>query len=564
MVQYFDLPDLPKMEARNIEGLPAIPIRTEQWHEWSPEIAQIRADKAEQTETVWTGQRKAIENELRLIKTDGRYWHSVYGSIYNARPEEDNTSLTTEWDAWDDDPQDGGVIPFIPYPFQLYYWDFQLRAFRTKGPKGDVVVVKSRQMGMSNVACCIFAHSWMTRKTFQGRLLSRKEDLVDETNNPDSLFWKIKLNLSAQPSWILQHFAPGFDWRSDYMLASLTNPATMNHLAGESTNATAGRGGAAFAILLDEFAFMRGGHGIWTATRAASRHRIAVSTVNLAVGSHFYDLVHAEEPNRAAVIAFPHYLHPLQQGDWLEQERTRDTEAGIQTEVLMNFFGDESEFVYPALGTKTVGDYPYLPYMGPVFVAIDDGWTGHWAFHVIQYIESLGRHRIIDSYRNSRKVTDFYGSLFRGVYLDGHQYGEHEHDIIHLFRYLQNPIFVMDTHGKNVEQVAGMSVIERLASEWNIFVNVDYERREYKDRWQATAEIIPFTDWNDNPRVRTGLLNCRTYRWRKNEDGSQRITEDKEPLKNESSHDATAFEYYAGNFKAYKNIYVLGGAIAYE
>jgi hypothetical protein len=457
-----------------------------------------------------------------------------------------------------------GVIPFVPYPFQLYYWDAQHKAFRTRGPKGDVVVVKSRQMGLSNMACGIFSHAWMTRKVFQGRLLSRKEDLVDESNNPDSLFWKIKLQLQAQPKWILQHFAPGFDWRYDYMLASLTNPVTKNHLAGESTNATAGRGGAATAVLLDEFAFMRGGGGVWTATRAATRHRIAISTVSLEYGPHFYDLVNAEEPDRATVLAFPHYLHPYQDEKWLELERQRDTEAGIQQEVLMNFYGDESEFVYPGLAKKTVGNYPYLPYMGPVFVAIDDGWTGFWAFHVIQYIETMGQHRIVESYRNSRKVTDFYGSLFRGVYLDGHTYGEHEHAIIELFRYLQNPIFVMDTHGKNVEQVAGMSVIERLGSEWNIFVNVDYERREYKDRWQATAEIIPQTEWNDTPRVRQGLMDCRTYRWKKAPEGTERVTEDKEPIKNDSSHSATALEYYAGNFKLFKNIYVLGGQIAYE
>jgi hypothetical protein len=562
MTQFYELPDLPKLEAKNIEGLPAIPIRTNQWHEWAAEITEIRGKKAERTEEIWTGQKSAIEEEIRLVRKDGRYWQSVYGAIYQARPDEDDY-VDDDWNT-DGGETSGFILPFIPYPFQLYYWDFQHRAFRTKGPKGDVVVVKSRQMGLSNMACSIFSHAWMTKRPFQGRLLSRKEDLVDETNNPDSLFWKVKLQLSAQPKWILQHFAPGFDWRTDYMLASLTNPGNMNHLAGESTNATAGRGGAATAVLLDEFAFMRGGHGIWTAVRAATRHRIAISTVHLGMGTHFYDLVHAEEPGRAAVLRFPYYLHPDQDEAWLEQERMRDTEAGIQTEVLMNFFGDESEFVYPELGKKNVGDYPYLPYMGPVFVAIDDGWTGYWAFHVIQYIESIGRHRVIESYRNSRKVTDFYGSLFRGVYLDGHEYGDHEHKIIELFRYLQNPIYIMDTHGKNVEQVAGMSVIERLATQWNIFANVDYERREYKDRWQVTAKIIPFIDWNDTPRVRQALLDCRTYRWKKNEEGAERTTEDKEPIKNDASHSATALEYYAGNFDAWKGIYTVGGQIAYE
>jgi hypothetical protein len=562
MTQYYELESLPQLEARNIDGLPPIPIRTDQYHEWAGHVTEHRLRVWERTENIWSGQAAAIATELERIRKDGRYWQSVYGAIYQARPDEDNL-IGDDWE-YEDDEVNASIIPFIPYPFQLYYWDFQHRAFRTKGPKGDVVIVKSRQMGLSNMACAIFAHSWMTRRTFQGRLLSRKEDLVDETNNPDSLFWKIKLQLQAQPQWILNHFAPGFDWRYHYMLASLTNPYNQNHLAGESTNATAGRGGAATAILLDEFAFMRGGHGVWTATRAATRHRIAISTAHMGMGPAFYDLVHAEEPGRAAVLQFPHWLHPDQGPEWLEEERKRDTEAGIQTEVLMNFFGDESEFVYPEFSKQTPGDYPYLPYMGPVFVAIDDGFTGYWAFHIIQYIEAMGQHRIVDSYRNSRKPADFYGALFRGIYLDGYDYGEHEHAIIELFRYLQNPIFIMDTHGRNVEQVAGMSVIERLATQWNIFVNVDYERRDYKDRWQATSEIIPQFVWNDTPRTRAALLSCRTYRWRKDEEGAEKTSWDKEPIKNENSHDPTAIEYYAGNFKNYKSIYVLGGAIAYE
>lgn len=564
--QYFELPDLPKLEARPILGLPSIPVDNSAWPYWEESVLRHRITVAEETSIAWSGQQQAREEEVRRVKRDGRYWLSTYGSIYQARPEEDFMSqdLDEEWDTATEGST-GWVTPFIPYTFQLYYWDLQQRAFRTKGPKGDVAIVKSRQMGMSNIACAIFSHSWMTKAPFQGRLLSRKEDLVDESNNPDSLFWKIKLQLQSQPEWMLQAFAPGFDWRHDYMLASLTNPVNKNHLAGESTNATAGRGGAATVILLDEYAFMRGGGGIWTATRAATRHRIAISTVNLKFGPHFYDLVHPEDPRSAPTIMhIPYYLHPYHDEAWRQNEELRDTAAGFQVEVMMNWYGDESEFVYPMLAQKEVGDYNYAPYAGPLFLAIDDGIANMWAMHVIQYIQSAGRHRIIDSYHNKHKKTDFYGAMIRGLYLDGFEYGEHEHAMISLFKQIEHPIVIMDLHGKNMEQVAGMSVIERLASEWGIYANVDSQKRDYVDRREVTDRIVPFTDFNDTPRVRQALRYMRQYKWKSTEDGVERTTEYRTPIINDASHYATAFEYYAGNFDQFKSIYNVGSQFVYE
>lgn len=564
MTQYYDIPDFPQMEAKNIEGLPPIPLNNKMWEEWMPEVEQHRIRVREETESSWSGQKDARIREILRVAKDGRYWLSTYGAIYNAAPDEENE----ESDDWITDTQSTGyAIGFIPYVFQLYVWDHQVRAFRTRGPKGDTAYCKSRQMGLSNIMCGIYSWAWMAKTPFQGRLLSRKEDLVDDANNPDSLFWKIRLQLKAQPKWLLQAFAPGFSWikHHGYNLdAAITNPINNNHLGGESTNATAGRGPTATGILLDEYAFMRGGYGIWTATRAASRHRTAVSTVNLAFGSHFWDLMVGKPEDEAPARLFiPYWLHPYHDEAWLEQERKRDTEAGINTEVLMDWYGSESDFVYPTLRNKQVGDYPYVPFGGPVFIAIDDGWSGYWAFHIVQWVTAENRLRIVDSYRNSHKPVDFYGGLFRGQYLDGFDYGDHEHQIVRLMRMLQNPIFVMDTHGKHVEQVAGMSVIERLATKWSIYANVDYENREYKDRWQYTSDILNILDWNDTPRVRTSLLSCQRYRWKAIDDTTEIVTEYREPIKNNDSHDATALEYFATNWYMFKMIYVPGGRINY-
>lgn len=558
----YQLPDLPPIKYKHIEWLPPIPPTNEMWREWVPEVMAHRATVARETTEKWRGQQAAREAEALRVKQDGRYWLSTYGAIYEAK-DQDQPGEEDDWVTEDPEKASGWVLPFVPYLFQLYYWDWQMKAFRTRGAKGDTAVVKTRQMGMSNMACAIFNWAWMVRKPFQGRLLSRKEELVDETNNPDSLFWKLKLQLSAQPEWLLQAFAPGFDWRRDYMQASLTNPANFNHLAGESTNATAGRGGTATAILLDEYAFMRGGAGIWTATRPSTYHRIAISTVHMKFGPHFYNLIHSPAESQPAIMTIPYWLHPDHGDAWLEQERLRDTEAGIQTEVLMNWFGDESVFVYPALGSKKVGHYPYVPGAGPTFVVFDDGFRNSWATLIIQYIRATGRHVILDAYFNRQKVTDFYGSIYRGLKMDGFTYGPDEERIMALLRYVEQPVYVSDSHADHKDQNTGESTNDRLARVWGIFVNTDYIKREYYERQELTARNIPKTDWNDTPGTRDALLKIQTYKWKEDAESAEPTSQPKEPVKNESSHYATTLEYHFTNFEPFSFMYT-GYGLSYE
>lgn len=561
MTNFYQLPELDPIEAKPIPGLGPVPVTNDEWWDWKGEILLHRATIHQMTNENWKGLEKTRAQEIVRVANDGRYWLSTYAPIFQSA----QTIESGEEDDWvDDNSGSGGVLPFVPYVYQLYSWDAQMKAFRTRGPKGDTVYIKARQMGMTNLLCAIFSWAWMTRNNFQGRLMSRKEDLVDETNNPDSIFWKVDLQLRATPNWMLQAFAPGFDWRFHRMVASLTNPGNANHLAGESTNATAGRGGNATAGLLDEYAFMRGGKGIWTATRANIPHRAVCSTVHMKMGTHFYDLVEkAKEPDGPTLIRIPHYLHPEHGEEWLEQERKRDTEAGIQTEILMNFFGDTSDYVYPGAGHKELGHYPYIPFGGDVFVPFDDGWTGYWAFAIIQYVQKEGRFRVIDSYRNSGKPVDFYGSLFRNRMIDGFEYGEHERAIMEQMRVLHNPVFIGDTHGKNMEQVSGMSVIQRLAEKWGIYVNVDFEKRDEKDRQEFLAKILPFMDWNDTPRNDQSLKSLKRYRWKEIDAGDELLSIPKSPIKNHDSHDATMYEFFAGHWESFKYIISGSGKIAY-
>ena len=548
----WNLPPLPPMQSRHIEGLPPIPEDNSGWEEWNYRVLRHRVQVYEETATDWSGQQEARAREIVRVANDGRYWLSTYGAIYEARPPED------------DEDRPGSYLPFVPYLFQLYVWDWFDERMRTRGSGGDGVIVKSRDMGLSNMACAYNDYAWMTKRPWQARILSRNEKLVDETGNPDSMFWKIDLLLKSTPAWMVDAFAPGFDWKRHRLMLRLVNPGNGNAIAGESTQVNAGRGGRASMIVLDEAAFMPKFNAIWTATRASSRHRIAISTVSIDEGMDFHNLHKGKHQDRPAILEIPYHLHPFHDRAWLDNEISRDTEAGIRREIFMDYFAGTSEFVYPEVQTKELGPYPFLPYAGPLFLTFDDGFDDYWAMHLIQYIKNTGRHRVIDSYFNSHMPVDFYGSLMTGQLLGefGRFYGDRERYFASMMAQLPVPTFIGDPHGANTEQIAGMSVFDRLSQRFGIFVNYDMHKRQHKDRRVKLSLIAPMMDFNATEGVEWALHSLKMYRFKKIKEGREQTSEFKQPLHDENSHASTAFEFYAVNFDDFKHV-LTGGTVSY-
>ena len=87
-------------------------------------------------------------------------------------------------------------VPFIPWPVQV-------SAIRRLGgcvkDGRDVVIRKSRDMGASWLVVGLAAWGWLFHG-WQSLLVSRVEDNVDRTGDPDSLFWKVDYIISSQPS----------------------------------------------------------------------------------------------------------------------------------------------------------------------------------------------------------------------------------------------------------------------------------------------------------------------------------------------------------------------------
>lgn len=543
-------------------GLPLpLPKEPKDWFGWRDRVLHHRAKMLWETSQPGKAGQVARAREIMRCKRSFIYEACTYGGIFEARPEEkewgviyvkeDGSSYTDEEDYDVATSSARGVLkPYIMYPFQIEVAEWLDERMRSRGQDGDGVMVKARDMGMSNEAAFWTAHNWLWKSGFQARLLSRKEDLVDRLGDPDSLFWKLEQYLMALPDWLLRAgVGTQFDWKKHRTLMRLINPRTQNLISGESTQANAGRGGRASVVILDEAAFMDDLAKIWTALRASTNHRIAISTVSIDHGMDFYNLEQGKGQDRPAVLRISYDQHPEHDHQWLEEQLSRDTEEGVRREILMDYFAGQGEYVYPETHNFTTGDYPYLPMEGPFYIAIDDGYDDHWAMLFIQYHPKTGRVRVLDAYVNHHRPADFYATLIRSQprqdFAEAGWYGKREMDLMAWLRQMPPATVIGDTHGAQVEQIAGRSIWDHWWKEWSIVVNYDYTKRLHKDRRHATGLILPMTDFNNTIGGEYVLECFQRHRFKKVREGKDQMTEYKEPLHSESSHPVTAFEYFA-------------------
>ncbi len=189
---------------------------------------------------------------------------------------------------WSNDPRppDDELRPHIPKTPFILFEPRQREIFMQllKTSNRDVHFEKSRDVGGTYVCEIVILCEWLlTSYDTQWLVLSRKEDLVDDPNNPSSLFGKLDYMLKAMPSWM----APK-DGRLRHQM-KLYNCLNQNLIVGESTNQEAGRGGRYKRALLDEWAAVAKADKVAKAVRGATRCRIFLSTP-AGKGNHFYEM----------------------------------------------------------------------------------------------------------------------------------------------------------------------------------------------------------------------------------------------------------------------------------
>lgn len=158
-------------------------------------------------------------------------------------------------------------VPFITYEFQDVALDDIKNAIEAPH---DEATEKSRGVGASWMYLQVLG--WFThfKAYLSFRLLSENAAKVDDSIDPDALFWKLRFWLEHLPTWL----APNYRYKE----MSILNEDNKSTLTGCTTTSDASRGGRCTAMLPDEFAAVPDGHGMLESTQHVTKCRLFNST----------------------------------------------------------------------------------------------------------------------------------------------------------------------------------------------------------------------------------------------------------------------------------------------
>ena len=203
---------------------------------------------------------------------------------------------------WVYEPRSRDVLPFITWEFQD---DTILQLIEYLGKK-DVLIEKSRDMGASWMVLTVFFWQWCFQPYSAMGLVSRTEDAVDKSDDPDTLMWKLDFHLKNLPSFLRPEMQ-----KNDRSSLKLKQPENESTIVGYSATGDVARGGRKLAFMMDELAAFKAddGYAAYASTQHVTDCRIMLSTPQGA-GGIFYEVANADSPD-IEVITLPWFLHPF-------------------------------------------------------------------------------------------------------------------------------------------------------------------------------------------------------------------------------------------------------------
>ena len=220
-------------------------------------------------------------------------WRAQLTNLWTAHPEVINNllSISSKNIVWTfnalfftkDPRRQPSERPFALYPHEsglLATLDASLATGK------DLLVEKSRDMGVSWSVLCWLLWHWRFDESFHAIIGSRLEDLIDEKGNLDTHFERLRWLCRSLPAWWLPHrFDPDshiqlvpFSERAHIPYMRLMRPDSDNTMVGEAVTEDFSRQGRYRVAFLDEFAACEQAEGAWTATADSAPMRLAVST----------------------------------------------------------------------------------------------------------------------------------------------------------------------------------------------------------------------------------------------------------------------------------------------
>jgi hypothetical protein len=318
-------------------------------------------------------------------------WHPDYEAVYKERGERlkrirgDSSVLAGLKEFYKDhpvefinewgmtfDPRNAEIgipttVPFLLFPKQSEYIGWLRDRWLARE---DGLAEKSRDMGVSWLCVAFAVWMWLFHEGTVIGFGSRKEEYVDDLNDPKSLFWKARQFVNLLPV----EFRPfGWDAKKHAPFMTLKNPENGSAIVGESGD-NIGRGNRTSIYFKDESAFYERAESIDAALSQTSNCKIDVSTPN-GNGGPFYRKRHG---GKVKVFTFHWRDDPRKGPEWYAKQQETLDPVVLAQEVDIDYNASTSDsFISGAFveAAQRIGPANVIP-NGPWFIGVDAAHMG--------------------------------------------------------------------------------------------------------------------------------------------------------------------------------------------
>lgn len=518
-----------------------------EWQSWARLVLVEREKVAQRASQDAYEQRvqKALCKQPHGLGTV--YFLTMFGWVFDPREEDDSS-----------------VAPFILYPRQveaLLALDGVMQ--QPKGPLASIAFPKARGVGATWIGAGDGTWRFLFKRMYQGRVVSRNENMVDQVGNSDSWMWKYDYILKHLPHWLLP---PGFSVErragNPYRThMKILNPQNGSAIIGEATTSGVGVGGRATDYRIDEAARIPGLRMIWAQLGETTNHRIAFSTHNVSESTDFWDMCTASNGWPEMPTFEMDWKTILTRDDaWLEATRLSMPDAEFQQEIMMNPWAGISSWVYPRSKAIKPFFFQVNRGLGPVIHGLDDGYDDDFAIVWAQWDEKREELHVLDGYTQSHMPIDFYGHLLKGEAVGSFPWDPEALRIMDWINRNQTykGMFIGDRHGDNTDLTTGESPWMRLQTRHGIHVQPSpVHMNTLKDRRDALSGLLDSTHFNDSPGALNVLRAVQNNKFPTKNPGTQATHEVRRPIHDWTSHPTTALEYIATHLSTRQS---MGGA----
>ena len=229
------------------------------------------------------------------------------------------------------------VIPMLLFPRQEDWINWLMLKWKTQTP---CLTEKSRDMGLSWTTVALASTLCLFYNDLQIGFGSRKEEYVDKTGSPKSLFYKARMFLANLPV----EFRGGWDEKKHAPHMRISFPKTKSTMTGEAGD-NIGRGDRASMYFVDEAAFLERPLIIDASLSQTTNCRIDLSSVN-GMGNPFATKRHSWDSDR--IFTFHWRDDPRKDDDWYQKQcRDIDNPVIVAQEIDLNYNASKSGILIP-------------------------------------------------------------------------------------------------------------------------------------------------------------------------------------------------------------------------